>query len=289
MPDSTAAPGDAVFTILPPDGPETPLVVASGHSGAIYPPDFLAAARLSEAALRHGEDSYVDRLCAAAPSCGAHLLLARFPRVFCDVNREPWELDPAMFAGPLPAWVNTTSPRALAGLGTIARVSANGEIIHRRPLGFAEAEARVRACWEPYHAALAELIAAKCARFGGCVLLDAHSMPQAATVGRRPPPDIVLGDARGTSCAAALTALVERRFAALGYAVMRNEPYAGGYVTRFYGRPARRVHALQIELARRLYMDEATLAPHAGFDRLADDLGVMLGALAAAAETILAA
>lgn len=248
-----------------------PLVFASPHSGRDYPAELVAEARLAPLALRRSEDSFVDELYAAAPSCGAPLLAATFPRVWCDANREPWELDPGMFDTPLPPWVNTTSPRVGAGLGTIARIVATGETVYRRRLTFAEAEARIRACWEPYHAALAELIAETRARFGFCLLVDCHSMPthpaQAAD-----PPDMVLGDAHGTACAPRATRLAEEALLARGYRVRRNDPYAGGYVTRHYGRPRDGVHALQIEVARSLYMDELRIERGPGFDRFATDM-----------------
>ena len=186
----------------------TPLVFASPHSGRLYPEDFVAAARLDPLALRRSEDGFVDELFAAAPDLGAPLLAATFPRVFCDVNREPWELDPGMFDGPLPSWVNTASPRVGAGLGTIARVVASGEAVYRRKLRFEEAEDRIRRYWQPYHAALAALIAETRDEFGFCLLIDCHSMPtHPAQAGN--PPDFVLGDAHGTACAPRATRLAE--------------------------------------------------------------------------------
>jgi N-formylglutamate deformylase len=265
---TTASPGPAGWStpplvLLRPERQTAPLVFASPHSGADYPADFVAAARLDPLALRRSEDSFVDELFSAAPAFGAPLLAATFPRVFCDVNREPWELDPAMFEGKLPAWVNTASPRVGAGLGTIARVVATGEPVYRRKLAFAEAEARIQRCWQPYHDALAALIAETRARFGCCLLIDCHSMPahpaQAAN-----PPDFVLGDAHGTACAPRISRFVEETLAGLGYRVRRNDPYAGGYVTRHYGRPREGVHALQLEVARALYMDEVQIERRPG-------------------------
>jgi N-formylglutamate deformylase len=246
------------YCLLRPEAHRVPVIFASPHSGRAYPADFIAAARLDPVALRKSEDGFVDELFGAAPAEGMPLLAATFPRVFCDVNREPWELDPGMFDGPLPPWVNTASPRVGAGLGTIARVVATGEAVYRRKLSFAEAEDRIRRFWQPYHAALAALIAETRAEFGTCLLIDCHSMPthpaQAAN-----PPDFVLGDAHGTACAPRATRLVEEALAGMGYRVRRNDPYAGGYVTRHYGRPREGVHALQIEVARPLYMDEARI------------------------------
>ncbi|MBR0668800.1 N-formylglutamate amidohydrolase [Roseomonas hellenica] len=267
------------YALLRPAPQTMPLVLASPHSGREYPAALLDASRLDAHALRRSEDSFVDELFAAAPLQGAPLLAARFPRVWCDVNREPWELDPAMFDGPLPSWVNTASPRVGAGLGTIARIVANGEPVYRRKLAFAEAEARVRDAWQPYHAALAALIAETRGRFGTCLLVDCHSMPAHPQSG--PAPDMVLGDAHGTACAPRATRLVEEFLTGLGYRVRRNDPYAGGYVTRHYGRPREGQHALQIEIARGLYMDEARIERADGFASLRRDLSLLLEHLAA--------
>lgn len=256
-----------------------PVVFASPHSGRDYPPGLVAEARLAPLALRRSEDSFVEELFAAAPAQGAPLIAATFPRVWCDVNREPWELDPGMFDGPLPPWVNTSSPRVGAGLGTIARIVATGETVYRRRLAFSEAEARIRSCWEPYHAALAQLLAETRARFGFCLLIDCHSMPaHPAQIAN--PPDFVLGDAHGTACAPRATRLVEEVLLGLGYRVRRNDPYAGGYVTRHYGRPRDAVHALQIEIARGLYMDETRIERSAGLLPLSRDLTTLISYLA---------
>ena len=279
-------PPAAPLRLLRPAAQTVPFVFASPHSGREYPPEFLAETRLDPLSLRRSEDSFVDELFAAAPEFGAPLLAATFPRAFCDANREPWELDPGMFEEPLPNWVNASSARVSAGLGTIPRIVASGEAIYRRKLRFAEAERRVGACWQPFHDRLAELVGATRRQFGTCLLIDCHSMPASGTVAKSA--DFVLGDAHGTSCAPHVTRLVERTFAELGYAVRRNEPYSGGYITRHYGRPGQGVNALQIEVARSLYMDEARIERVAGFDTVRDDLTALIGALASGVGALLA-
>lgn len=258
-----------------------PVIFASPHSGRHYSPEFLAAARLDALNLRRSEDSFVDELFAAAPEHGAPLLIATFPRAFCDANREPWELDPAMFADPLPPWVNTTSARVGAGLGTIARVVASGEAIYQAKLPFAEAERRVNEYWQPFHDTLAALIGGTRAMFGGCLLVDCHSMPshgQTGRVGNRPA-DFVLGDAHGTACTPRAIRFVERALHDLGYVVRRNDPYAGGFITRHYGRPRDGIHALQIEIARELYMDETRIERLERFASVQQDLTTLIAAL----------
>ncbi|MET0274001.1 MAG: N-formylglutamate amidohydrolase [Phenylobacterium sp.] len=264
--------------------PPTPLVFASPHSGRFYPEDMMAAAALDALAIRRSEDAFVDDLIDAAPGLGASSISARFARAYIDLNREAFELDPGMFADELPEFARARTARVAAGLGAIARVVSEGQEIYARKLTFAEARGRIDGAHRPYHAALEGLLAEARAAHGFAILVDWHSMPAAAARagGRDRPCDIVLGDRFGAACAGILPARVERELEALGYRVARNSPYAGGYTTEHYGRPARRTHALQIEINRALYLDEATLLPTAGFDRLKGDLESLTRALAEA-------
>ncbi len=277
--------------VVQPAQPSAPLVFSSPHSGNFYPPAFVAASRLDPLMLRRSEDAFVDELFAAAPPAGAPLLKARFPRAFIDPNREPYELDPGMFAGTLPSWVNRSSVRVGAGLGTIARVVANGAEIYRGKLDFAEAEARIEALYRPYHNALSALMDTTAARFGGALLIDCHSMPAVGGPMDRDPGkrrvDFVLGDAHGTSCSRRIIDWTETQFRELGYSVARNDPFAGGFITRHYGRPANRRHALQIEINRRLYMDEDKIDRSANFQTLAGHLSVFVQRAAAEAAALI--
>ncbi|MCB5945874.1 N-formylglutamate amidohydrolase [Acidocella sp. KAb 2-4] len=269
------------FTLLRPARQSAPLVLTSPHSGRRYGEDFLAQARLDALAIRRSEDSFVDELFAAAPALGVPLLAANFPRAWCDANREPWELDPAMFADELPDYVNRSSPRVAAGLGTIARIVGTGEPIYTRKLSFAEAKTRIETCWRPFHEALAELIEETLIRFGHCFVVDCHSMP--TPLGRHSRrPDIVLGDGHGTSCAPGWTAHIESLLHGQGFSVRRNDPYAGGFITRHYGRPREGVQVVQLELARSLYMHERQFTRHAGFAGIEARLGGFVGAMAEA-------
>jgi N-formylglutamate amidohydrolase len=277
------------FDITPvePGAPHAPLVFASPHSGGHYPDTMIEALRLDPLLLRGSEDSLVDALIAPSPAGGATVIHARVARAFVDLNREPWELDPAMFEDELPDFARARTARVAAGLGTIARVAA-GKEIYRRKLTFAEAKDRIEAVHQPYHDALTRLLAQARAAYGVALLVDWHSMPSAAARApsgrdgrRRGDSDIVLGDRFGAACAPAITALVEAAFTGLGYRCVRNAPYAGGYTTEHYGRPARRTHALQIEINRALYMDETTRLATDGFAKLRADIGVVTAQLAA--------
>ncbi|MFZ5720593.1 MAG: N-formylglutamate amidohydrolase [Pseudomonadota bacterium] len=287
LPGADSPPTAEAFVVrraAPEGAPPTPLVFASPHSGRLYPDDMMSAAALDAVSIRRSEDAYVDDLIAQAPEHGVTVITARFARAYIDLNREPFELDPNMFADELPAFARSRTARVAAGLGAIARVVSEGQEIYHRKLTFAEARKRIEEAHRPYHKALAGLIAEAQAAHGFAILVDWHSMPAAAArAGARDrPADMVLGDRFGAACAGVLTSRAERELEALGYRVARNTPYAGGYTTEHYGQPGRRSHALQIEINRALYLDEATLAPTSGFARLKDHVERLTEALAAA-------
>ncbi len=264
-----------------PDVQRLPVVLASPHSGSAYPPDFVAAARIDARALRRSEDAHVDALFAGVVPHGVPLVKALFPRAFVDPNREAFELDPAMFADRLPGYVNSRSPRVAAGLGTIPRIVAQGVEIYAGKLSFAEALDRIERHYQPYHAALAALVEETRQAFGRAILVDAHSMPSHGAPrgadGRSV--DIVLGDRHGAACDAAVTETAQAWLMAHGYTVARNAPYAGGFTTRHYGRPRQGIHALQIEINRALYMNEATLERRPAFAALAADMAALVAAI----------
>ena len=272
-----------MIEVVQPARMTTPLIFASPHSGRRYPSELFRMSRLDRHALRQSEDCYVDLLFDAAPAFGAPLLRALFPRAWVDVNRSRDELDQRMFADALPSSADTRSNRVRAGLGVIPRIVADGQDIYDRKLKFFEARRRLGACYDPYHRALGELVAAARAQFGCAMIIDCHSMPSAGGAPFREGErsiDFVLGDRFGASCAAAAPALVEHVLGAHGYLVSRNAPYAGGHVATAYGRPSDGVHVLQIEINRALYLDERRIARTEGFDRLRRNLQSLISELA---------
>ncbi|NBN79722.1 N-formylglutamate amidohydrolase [Microvirga tunisiensis] len=270
------------FEILAPAEQRLPFVFNSPHSGCCYPQDFLDASRLDRLAIRRSEDAFVDALFAGVVPMGAPLLRVLFPRAFLDVNREPYELDPKMFTGRLPAYANTRSLRVAGGLGTIARVVSESQEIYAQRLTVEEGLERIETLYKPYHNTLRRLLAQTHVRFGYAVLIDCHSMPSSVrcqTTGTRP--DFILGDRYGTSCPVELSDLAATLLKSRGYTVSRNKPYAGGFITEHYGRPAKGLHALQLEINRGLYMDEVRHEPLPGFAALAEDLMAVLTDLTA--------
>lgn len=273
---------DTVYRLAMPLALRSCAVFSSPHSGADYPPDFVAASLLTPLQMRSSEDAFVDELFAAAPASGAPLLAARVPRACIDLNRAADDLDPALISGTTRRF---HSARIAAGLGVIPRVVGEGRPIIHGKLSLAEAQRRINAWWHPYHAELRRLLAAARGGFGTAILYDCHSMPHDALAaaplvgGRRP--DVVLGDRFGVACDRAIIDAATEQFAAAGFAVARNTPFAGGYITQTYGRPQHGVHALQIEIDRSLYMDEARVVRRPDFNEVRARLGTVVGELAA--------
>lgn len=261
------------FSIRAPETQCAPFVLCSPHSGRVYPRQFLAQSRLDPMTLRKSEDCFVDDLFEGAAKHGVPLISAHFPRAYLDVNREPYELDPELFHDPLPDYANSQSVRVVGGLGTIARIVADGEAIYRTRFHVEEALDRIAQLYFPFHAALDELIGRTKAQFGYAILIDCHSMPSAQMAqSSGPRPDFVIGDRFGAACDPRLTRFLRDALVAEGYDVQLNRPYAGGYITEHYGKPFRGVHAVQIEINRALYLDEMRFIPSRGFSRLKLDL-----------------
>jgi N-formylglutamate amidohydrolase len=282
MSDPYRAELDPPFEVLEPAVLRAPIVFNSPHSGRVYPEAFLQAARLDLTTLRRSEDSFVDELILDVVRGGMPLMRAHFPRCFIDVNREPYELDPRMFEGRLPSFANTRSMRVAGGLGTVARVVGDAQEIYDRRLPVDDALRRIEGLYKPYHRALRRLVTRVHRELGAVVLVDCHSMPSnAGSKDERPRGDIVVGDRYGTSCVPAVTETIEATLRDLGYAVSRNKPYAGGFITEHYGNPGAGFHSIQLEVNRALYMDEKRFQRIASFDRLSADLVALASELAA--------
>lgn len=269
------------YTLSSPERRTTSVVFASPHSGRAYPDAFLKRSDLNEKEVRSSEDAYVDQLLSDVPVYGAPLIVASAPRAFLDLNRAPDELDPALIEG---VRRMSHNPRVASGLGVIPRVVANGRAIYRGKLTLTEAHRRISDHWRPYHDQLQTLLDQSMRTFGEAILIDCHSMPHEALENVGPPgatrPHIVLGDRFGASAAPAIVAQVEAAFTDAGFRVARNMPFAGAFITQHYGKPSRKQHAVQIEIDRALYMNEATLTPHDGFADFKSKLTVAIAGVA---------
>lgn len=272
---------NAPFRLVDPESLQSGAVFSSPHSGSEYPVALRLRSRLSMPALRASEDALVDELFGSAPARGAPLLAAAVPRAWLDLNRAPTELDPALIQGIQPQGLNQ---RVAAGLGVIPRVVSEGAEIYRGKIRLEEAEDRIRDIHVPYHKTLEALMTRAREAFGIAVLFDCHSMPSEAL--RASPrvngrsPEIVLGDRFGASASRGLVSLTQQAFEAEGFTVVRNAPFAGGYITQRHGRPARGLHAIQIEIDRGLYLDQRRLEPLSCFDEVRGRLSQVVATLA---------
>lgn len=254
---------------------QTPLVLDSPHSGTVYPEDFRPVCDL--ATLRRAEDTHVEKLYAFAPAMGAAWVEAHFPRSYLDANRDTTELDTTLLDGP---WTGPLSddPRVLSkvrlGKGLIWKLTDEGLPIYDRLLGVDEVRARIENCWHPYHAAVAEAVEAAHSRHGYSIHINCHSMPAIAASHATDFPglahaDFVIGDRDGSTADPALSHKICEHLRERGYSVDYNHPYKGVELVRRHGRPAGNRHSIQVEINRKLYMDQATLAlDEAGAARL---------------------
>ncbi len=250
------------------------LVLDSPHSGTHYPTDFLHSC--ARAVLRRAEDTHVEKLYDFASALGAHWIEARFPRSYLDANRNTTEIDVTLLDGTWPGAVET-DPKILSkvrlGKGLIWRTTDDGVPIYNRKLAVAEVQARLDTCWKPYHAAVAQAIDTAHQQHGYSIHLNCHSMPAIASSHATDFPgeahaDFVVGDRDGSSASAALSKRVCEHLSGLGFSVSYNHPYKGVELVRRYGQPAQHRHSIQLEINRKLYMNEDSLALTAGFEPL---------------------
>jgi N-formylglutamate amidohydrolase len=256
------------------------LVLDSPHSGTVYPDDFDHLPPRS--VVRQAEDTHVEALYATAPEVGATLVEALFPRAYIDPNRHHADIDAALLAEP---WTGPMTPsrKTELGIGLVWRLAHRGAPMYARKLSAAEVRRRITDFYEPYHASVARALDERHAAFGAVWHINCHSMPAVGDVMSEDPgrarADFVLGDRDGTTCAPEFTAFVASTLGGLGYDVAINDPYKGVELVRMHGRPREQRHSLQVEINRRLYMDESTLERHRGFAGLQGNLHRLLQGL----------
>ncbi len=265
----------------------TPLVLDSPHSGFVMPVDFGSV--LSAQALRDGEDCFIDEMFLPSTASGVPLLAAQFPRTYLDPNRHAGDIDLDLLDGPWPddPLPHTPSGKAAIGKALLWRTLDDGRPIYHRKLGVAEVVRRIHHYHRPYHQALRGLLDAAHARFGvvhhfNCHSMNAFSGLMSAGGAGVPRADFVLGDRDGTSCAPEITAFVRDHLQGLGYEVKVNDPFKGVELVRAYANPAEGRHSLQLEINKRLYLQDTPVLPDdapqksAGFVRLQHELSELI-------------
>jgi N-formylglutamate deformylase len=279
-----------VLTVTEPQSLATPVVFDSPHSGTVYPDDFRFAA--PPEIIRMAVDTFVDELFGAAPDHGAVLVSAHFPRAYIDANRPSDDIDPSLLAEPWPGKLEP-GEKTKSGIGLIWRQVRPGIEVYDRKLSVAEVKARIERYHQPYHETLGDALQRAHAKFGAVWHVNCHSMPATSDV-RSPEgpgcarPDFSLGDRDGTTCDLEFTNFVSWTLRQMGYVVAINAPYKGVELVRAFSDPAARKHSLQIEINRKLYMDEITREKNAGFEILRADISKLVDAICQYARSHLA-
>lgn len=266
------------FSLTDPTTTETPVVVEVPHAGLAVPDAVREQVVVSRRVILRDSDIYVDKLYEGSPRAGATMLAAHVSRYVVDLNRAPDDVDSQTVP-------DHPDPRGVQPRGVVWRVTTEGRPALREPLSFAALQDRLERYHLPYHRTLRETLARKREQFGQVILLAAHSMPSVSRLGNGQPPraDVVPGTRGRTTADPRVIDCVDAHFREAGLTVRHDDPYRGGWTTSYYGRPMDGVHAVQIELNRALYVDEATGRPKDGdfeaLQRTVVDLVERLGSL----------
>jgi N-formylglutamate amidohydrolase len=252
--------------------PATPgsVIVSVPHAGRIYPPEILAAARVPRSDLERLEDGWCDAIAGRAIDAGATVVEALWARAVADCNRGEGQMAPGEVAPALRPQFSVPGRKERAGLGVVPTRLADCGPLWKRPIDRAAMHWRLESLHRPYHAALAEELAAARERFGHAILIDLHSMPPIPAGQPGHGARIVVGDRFGESAAGWFVDLIMEEAERLGEPVTRNQPYAGGHIVRTHGKPAGAIHAVQIEIDRTLYLTPDRAPDGRGLGRLRD-------------------
>jgi len=262
-----------VLQLISPTAPAVPLVFDSPHSGLTLP-DFDRI--VSDELVRVAADTYVDDLFGFAPSIGAPLLIAHFPRSFLDLNRSLKDIDLEMVDGAWPHPIRD-SASSRRGMGLTWRYAWGDTPMYGRKFTVKELEDRIDTYWRPYHREIVRLLDETYAAFGKVYHINCHSMPAIGHTLSPDPPgsirkDVVVGDYDGQASEPEFVNLVVETLQGFGYTVSRNVPFRGAELVSAYSAPATNRHSIQIELNRKLYMDEGTREKNSGYDELQTNL-----------------
>tara|TARA_B100001057_G_scaffold496605_1_gene598509 strand:- start:1005 stop:1865 length:861 start_codon:yes stop_codon:yes gene_type:complete len=244
------------------------VIFNSPHSGCIYTKEFLDSTNVEIYDLRTSEDAFVGELFYSTKFFNCLLMEAKFPRTFIDLNRSHLELDPRLISGDFRF---DKTARNMVGMGVIPRISGNGREIYSEPIIVNDALKRLESFYFPYHSFLYSLLLESKKRLGYAVLFDCHSMPSKLNLEfsnsrYNNDPDIILGDLNGTSCSSFLISEVKAVFEKHNFFVTKNQPFSGGYITKKYGNPSNDIHVIQIEINKKLYMDENSIEKNKNFE-----------------------
>jgi len=268
----------SVLRIHGPSQSQVPIVLDSPHSGIRRPPDFTCL--LADDDLRDATDLYIDQLYLPATELGISLLAAQYQRTYIDANRHEGDVDLELLDGPWPG-IYLPSGKAQLGKALTWRTLDDGRPLYSTPMSVRALQWRIENYHRPYHLALKRLIDTAHTKFGVVYHINCHSMnPVSGLMGEgclgSILTDFVLGDRDGSTCSSEFTSFVHEKLSAYGYSVAINQPFKGVELVRAYANPVNGRHSLQLEINKRLYMDEIKGQPTAQFSVLQQQLMQLL-------------
>ena len=273
----------AYYILNPEEGVDAaPLFFDSPHSGKNYPEDFKYIVPFSE--LHSAEDAWIDELYDQAPAFGCRLIAAKFPRSYIDTNRNENDFDPAELDGEWEGPTPNPSEKTAMGKGLVwMRIKQNIDIYEGKVTAVA-VKHRLETYWQPYHEQIAKAFDGLVDKFGVAYHIDCHSMPNAGVPGdpggTKERADFVLGDRDGTTCEAGFTQTVKEFLEGCGYSVAINDPYKGVILVDRYSDPENGRHSLQVEINRKLYMDQISGDKIPEYEKLKENLNGLMAHLA---------
>ncbi|HCM77951.1 MAG TPA: N-formylglutamate deformylase [Cytophagales bacterium] len=237
------------FKVISPQGQRVPILLSIPHCGVSFPDELVHQYKNDLSKQPDDTDWFVDQLYDFGSAMGISTISAVYSRWVIDLNRDP-ESKPLY-----------TDGRIITSLCPTTDFFGNPIYIdERKEVPSEETQRRLDRYYHPYHQKVEELLSLLKNEFGQVLLWDCHSIRQfVPTIHKDRFPDLILGDADGTSASPGLieTALLGLEHSE--YKVSHNYPFKGGYITRNFGKPTENQHALQLEMSKLMYMDDNEL------------------------------
>lgn len=260
------------------DDIQFPLLISVPHAGRVYPKEILDNLAVPASHLLRLEDRYADRLASAAITRGFAAIIAHKPRAWVDLNRGRSEIDADIVDGLSRSQLPMPSRKVRGGLGVVpSRLHGIGHL-WRRKWQWDDINGRMDSYHEPYHRSITEILDRMRLKFGGAILLDLHSMPPLDEEQGRV--DVVIGDLFGRSAGSRYSELSMSFLQQSGINARLNHPYSGGYILDRHSEVERDVHALQLEVDRQCYLDEALREPGSQLPMLSEHVANLAAKLA---------
>ena len=249
------------FTVYGRQQMSAPVLLSVPHAGRDYPEIIFQSLRLPRESLIRLEDRYADLLLRASVGNGVPAIVAHKARAWIDLNRDERDLDVEMVRNAKASDYPAPGLKQRGGLGLVPRRLAGDGDIWKCQFEMNDINARIESYHRPYHEEIEALLKQMRAKFGVAIIVDLHSMPPIRQAQSGTPPQFVVGDRFGQSCASPYSELLVEQIRLSGYRAALNHPYSGEHILRRHARPRSNVHALQLEVDRSLYLDSHLREP----------------------------